>query len=67
LDLVAAVPHTIHDLAVSAGEAVPAAQAVVEWVVGALGSALVGIVVGGVIVAAFHLWPRKKAKAQLNA
>jgi predicted DNA repair protein MutK len=67
LDLAAVVPHTIHDLAVAAGEAVPAAQAVVEWVVGALGSAVVGIVVGGVIVAAFHLWPRKKAKAPPSA
>jgi predicted DNA repair protein MutK len=55
------VPHTVHDVAVAAGEAVPAAQGVVEWVVEALGSAVVGIVVGAVVVTAFHLWPRKKS------
>src|SRR5688572_23558298 len=54
------VPHTVHDVAVAAGEAVPAAQGIVEWVVEALGSAVVGIVVGAVVVIVFHLWPRKK-------
>ena len=57
------VPHTVHDVAVAASQSVPAAQAVVEWVVEALGSAVVGIVVGAVVVAAFHLWPRKKKPA----
>jgi len=68
LGVAAAVPHTIHEVAVSAGEAVPVAQAVVEWVAGALGAAVVGIVVGGVIVAVFHLWPwKKKPKAPPSA
>lgn len=67
LHLAAVVPHTIHDLALAAGEAIPAAHSVVEWIVGALGSAVVGVVVGAVIVAAFHLVPRKKAKAQPSA
>jgi len=58
-----AVPHTVHDVAVAAGLAVPAAQAVVEWVVEALGSAVVGIVVGAVVVAVFHLWPWKRKPA----
>jgi predicted DNA repair protein MutK len=58
-----AVPHTVHDVAVAAGQAVPGAQAVVEWLVEALGSALVGIVVGAVVVAGFHLWPWKKKSA----
>jgi predicted DNA repair protein MutK len=67
LHLAAVVPHTIHYLAVTAGDAMPSAHAVVEWIVGAFGSAVVGIVVGGVIVAAFHLWPRKKPKAPPSA
>src|SRR5687768_1696944 len=57
------VPHTVHDLAVAAGNAVPAARAVVEWVAEALGSAVVGIVVGAVVVIVFHLWPKKRKPA----
>ena len=55
------VPHTIHDIAVAAGEAVPAAQGVVQWVVEALGAAVVGIVVGAVIVAVMHALPKRKS------
>ena len=62
-----AVPHTVHDVAVMAGNALPAIQGAAQWVVEALGSALVGIVVGAVIVAAFHLWPRRKPKAPPTA
>jgi len=54
-----AVPHTVHAIAVAAGGAVPAAQGVVEWVVEALGSAAVGLVVGAVIVTGYHLVPGK--------
>jgi predicted DNA repair protein MutK len=57
------VPHTVHDVAVAAGHAVPAMQGVIEWVVEALGSAVVGIVVGAVVVTAFHFWPWKKKAA----
>jgi predicted DNA repair protein MutK len=49
--------HFLHDLAVAAGAALPAARAVVEWLVDTLGSALVGVVVGGIIVAVMHLLP----------
>ena len=63
LGLAAVVPHTVHGVAVAAGEAVPAAQAVVEWLVEAIGSALVGIAVGAVVVVAFHLWPKKWQRA----
>ena len=55
------VPHTVHAIAVAAGAAVPGAQAVVQWVVEALGSAVVGLIVGAIIVIAFHLIPRKQA------
>src|SRR5690606_20143269 len=57
------VPHTVHEIAVAAGRAVSGAQGAVQWVVEALGSAVVGLVVGAVIVAAFHLVPRKQPHA----
>jgi predicted DNA repair protein MutK len=57
------VPRTVHDIAVATADMVPAAGGVVQWLVEALGSAVVGIVIGAVIVAAFHLWPRKKKPA----
>ncbi|MBZ9750192.1 DUF808 family protein [Deinococcus sp. HMF7620] len=53
--------HFIHDLAVSAGHAVPFAEGVVEWLVETIGSGLVGLLIGGVIVALLHLRPGKKA------
>jgi len=40
---------------------VPAAEGAVEWIVQALGSAVVGIVVGAVIVVVMHLLPKRKA------
>jgi len=60
LGLAAVVPHTVHEVAVAAGHAVPAAQGAVEWVVEAFGSAVVGIVVGAVVVALFHLLTKRK-------
>ena len=55
------VPHTIHEVAVAAGHAVPAIEGAVEWVVQALGSAVVGLVVGAVIVVVMHLLPKRGA------
>ena len=57
------VPHTIEHWGDAAGEAVGWASAVVAWVVEALGSAAVGLVLGAVVVAAMHVIPRKKAVA----
>lgn len=62
IGIAAVVPHTIHDIAVAAGHAVPPIEGIVEWIVQALGSALVGLVVGGIIVAVMHLLPRRGAK-----
>jgi len=45
-----AIPHAIHDAAKAAGHALPAIGAVIEWLVNAAGSGVVGLVVGGVIV-----------------
>jgi predicted DNA repair protein MutK len=55
-----AVPHTIHDIAVAAGSAVAALEGAVVWLVEALGSAVVGLVVGGAIVVVMHLLPKRK-------
>lgn len=51
--------HLIHDASVAAGDAVPAAQGVAEWLVTAAGSGLFGVALGAVIVALLHLRPRK--------
>jgi|SRR5690606_4371403 len=55
------VPHTVHDLAIAAGQRVPAAAGIVGWLVTALGSAVVGLVVGGVIVTVMHLLPKRRS------
>ncbi|MEK9211109.1 DUF808 domain-containing protein [Sphingomonas sp. 2378] len=55
------LPHLIHDTAHHVGEAVPVAGSAVAWVVGAIGSAIIGLIVGGVIVGVLHLIPRKAA------
>ncbi|GHF50357.1 ABC transporter [Deinococcus metalli] len=53
--------HALHDAAVAAGHAIPALEGVVEWLVETLGSAVVGLIVGGIIVALLHLRPGRKA------
>ncbi|WP_342658917.1 DUF808 domain-containing protein [Sphingomonas sp. NY01] len=54
-----AIAHTLHDAAEAAGHALPFVHGIVAWVVNALGSAVVGLVVGGIIVFGLHLIPRK--------
>jgi predicted DNA repair protein MutK len=53
------VPHTVHDLSSAAAHSMPAAAGAVEWLVTALGSAVVGLVVGGAIVVVMHLLPKR--------
>ncbi|MFZ4689316.1 MAG: DUF808 domain-containing protein [Polymorphobacter sp.] len=53
--------HTIHHVAELAGAATGAVGPVVAWLVGAAGSGVFGLLVGGVIVAALHMLPSKKA------
>ncbi|WCM28769.1 DUF808 domain-containing protein [Sphingomonas sp. QA11] len=57
------VSHGLHDVAKAVGHASPVASGLVEWLVGAVGAAIVGMVVGGVIVAVLHLIPRKAGHA----
>jgi predicted DNA repair protein MutK len=53
------IPHWVHGAAEAAAHAVPWAHSLVEWAVAAAGSAVVGLLVGGVIVAIMHkLRPR---------
>jgi predicted DNA repair protein MutK len=51
--------HLIHDIAVSAGTAVPAVSGLVEWLVGALGAGIVGFVLGSIIAFALKALPGK--------
>ncbi|MBO9621189.1 MAG: DUF808 domain-containing protein [Sphingomonas sp.] len=55
-----AIPHAVHHVAEAAAHAVPVAQGVVEWLVGAIGSGVAGLIVGVVIVTLVHLLPRKR-------
>ena len=55
--------HALHELSVGAARALPFAAGLVGWLVETLGSALVGVVLGGIIVALLHLRPKKPAAA----
>jgi predicted DNA repair protein MutK len=61
LHLLTTVPHAIHGLAEGAAHAIGFAQGAVNWVVGAVLSALLGFVVGLPIVGAVHLLRRSRA------
>jgi predicted DNA repair protein MutK len=54
-----AIAHGVHDLAEAAGNSILPARGLVEWIVGAAGAAVVGGIVGGLVVAAMHLVPRR--------
>ena len=56
-----AIPHFVHHIAEVAGHAVPFAQGFVEWLVGAIGAGICGLIVGAVIAGVLHLVPKKKA------
>jgi hypothetical protein len=51
LKIVATIPDTIHDVAGAAAEASGVLGPLVEWLVGAVGSAIIGALIGGIIVA----------------
>jgi predicted DNA repair protein MutK len=52
------IPGAIHHVAEGAAHALPALSAVIDWVVNAIGAAIVGLVIGGIIVAALHLFKK---------
>lgn len=52
------VPGAIHHVAEVAAHALPAVGAAADWIVNAIGGAIVGLVVGGIIVAVLHLFKK---------
>ncbi|ACO45878.1 DUF808 domain-containing protein [Deinococcus deserti] len=52
--------HALHEDAVAAGHAVPAAHGLVEWLVETLGSGAAGLLIGAPIVALMHVLPKKQ-------
>ena len=55
----AAPEHVVHQAAETVAAAVPALHGVLAWIVTAVGSAIVGLVAGGLIVAVLHMVKRK--------
>ncbi|MDR7155324.1 putative DNA repair protein MutK [Sphingobium xenophagum] len=53
------IPGTIHHVAQSAAQALPAIGPVVDWVVNAIGAGIVGLIIGAIIVAVLHLFKKK--------
>ncbi|MDZ7896375.1 MAG: DUF808 domain-containing protein [Sphingobium sp.] len=62
-----AIPHAVHHAAEVAGHALPAIGGLVEWLVGAIGAGIVGLVVGAIIVAVIHLAGALKPAASAPA
>ena len=58
-----ALPHLVHDLSHRGAELIGFWVPAWEWLLNALGGALLGIVVGAIIVAVMHLLPRRKPAA----
>ena len=58
------IPHLVHGASDWAGNATPVIPALVEWITSAAGSALVGLTVGGSIIAFMHRMPKKGPKTQ---
>ena len=56
------IPHLLHEVAESAGHAVPAAAGLVSWLVTAAGSAVVGLIVGGVVILLLKLLQKVRGK-----
>ncbi|CAM8644760.1 MULTISPECIES: DUF808 domain-containing protein [Sphingobium] len=54
------IPGAIHHVAEGAAHAMPAIGGFLDWLVNAIGGAIVGLVIGGIIVGALHLLPSKK-------
>ncbi len=52
------IPGTIHHLGEMAAAAIPAGGAFLDWLVDAIGGAIVGLIVGGIIVGVLHLFKR---------
>ena len=62
LHILVAVPHLVHDLAASLSHGLGSFEGVVHWLVTALGSAVVGLVIGGAIVAVVRMLTKHPEK-----
>jgi predicted DNA repair protein MutK len=58
-----ALPHLVHDLSHRGAEALGFWVPVWEWLLNALGGAIVGVIVGAMVVAVMHLIPSRKPAA----
>ena len=58
-----ALPHFLHAGAEAVGHLVPVAEGPLVWIVGALGAAVVGLIVGGLIVAIVTAVNKARGKA----
>ena len=56
------IPHLLHEAAESAGHALPAAEGFVSWLVTAAGSAVVGLVIGTVVILLLKLVQKARGK-----
>ncbi|WP_313809346.1 DUF808 domain-containing protein [Sphingobium sp.] len=52
------IPGAIHHVAENAAHALPAAAPVVDWTMNAIGAGIVGLVIGGIVVAVLHLFKK---------
>ena len=52
------IPGAIHAVAEGAAHALPAVGPAVDWLVNAIGSGIVGLIIGGIIVALLHLFKK---------
>lgn len=52
------IPGAIHHVAEGAAHAVPAIGGFLDWLVNAIGGAIVGLVIGGIIVGVLHLFKK---------
>ncbi|MBN9787245.1 DUF808 domain-containing protein [Pseudonocardia sp. TMWB2A] len=55
------LPEWLDSLSHSVAAGIGVAQGFIEWVVHAIGSGIFGVIIGGIIVAALHMLPKKKA------
>ncbi|WP_416463588.1 DUF808 domain-containing protein [Sphingomonas sp. VDB2] len=52
------IPGAIHHVAEGAAQAIPAIGGLLDWLVNAIGGAIVGLVIGGIVVGALHLFKK---------
>ncbi|MCW3796213.1 DUF808 domain-containing protein [Sphingomonas sp. BN140010] len=67
LHVAEALPHLVHDAAHRGAELIGFWVPVWQWLLTALGGAIVGIVIGAIIVAVLHVLPRRKTVATEGA